>query len=165
MSKLHLRERDCVLYRHNGTARHFSNPPVILGTPCVGKSSVRQPLPFGWRYIDLDDSRFGSLQRYVEHIERLQASAQLLDNKTLVTANFSFELAQELDYRAIPYIVVYPSYELKREYMTRALYAKYTNKDCDYLMGQWNSLIDQIEEQSFDKVRLMAYQFLDAAIV
>jgi hypothetical protein len=137
---------------------------VIAGFPGIGKSVLFRENN-GLTVLDSDSSLFSWIEEgvrhpdfpnnYMEHIKENIGKADII----LVSSHDVVRKA--LEENEIEYTLVYPSVELKEEYIER--YKRRGNNEgfINFISNNWENFIEDIERETFpDLIRLGSNEFL-----
>lgn len=127
---------------------------IISGFPAVGKSYMFNNLKgkkvadsdsslFSWKYVDGEKVRNEDFPKnYIEHIKSLKDY-----DYVLVSTHKS--VREALEKESIPYMLVYPSKDLKEEYIQRYK-ERGSNEAFIKLMDEnWDKFLSELEEETF----------------
>lgn len=122
-------------------------PRVFAGFPGVGKSTLFRDDPE--RYADSDSSTFDKANfpaNYIEHIKGLLENS----SKTIFVSTHQ-EVRDALAESNIPFVLVYPTAELKPAFMERYAGRGSPQPFLDLMHNKFGDFVQQCEEYEFDK--------------
>jgi spore cortex formation protein SpoVR/YcgB (stage V sporulation) len=141
---------------------HFRKQTLVISAfPGCGKSHFFRNNK-DMEVLDSDSSKFDKAhfpQNYIEHIK------SNLGKVDIIMVSSHKEVRDELVKNKIPFTLVYPSPEIKEEYIQRYIDRGNTSAFVDLLNKNWNSWINELEEQEgCNKIKLKEGQYLSDVI-
>ena len=141
---------------------HFRKHTLVISAfPGCGKSHFFRNNK-DMEVLDSDSSKFDKAhfpQNYIEHIK------SNLGKVDIIMVSSHKEVRDELVKNKIPFTLVYPSPEIKEEYIQRYIDRGNTSAFVDLLNKNWNSWINELEEQEgCNKIKLKEGQYLSEVI-
>jgi hypothetical protein len=146
----------------------MKNTKVVSGFPAVGKSVLTKESDL--IVLDSDSSMFSWIregerhpdfpENYIAHIKENIGKADYI----LVSSHDIVRKA--LEENGIDYTLVYPSIELKEEYLERYRSRGNDDKFIAFIGGKWDDFITDIENETFPKkVKLSKGQYLSDVLI
>lgn len=146
----------------------MKNTKIISGFPAIGKSYLTQNTEL--IVLDSDSSNFSWIKEgerhpdfpnnYIQHIKENIGKADYI----LVSSHDIVRKA--LKENNIGYILVYPSKDLKVEYLERYQNRGNDEKFINFINSNWDKFIDDIESETFPRLlKLESGEFLEDVLV
>lgn len=146
----------------------IKNTKIISGFPAIGKSYLTQNTEL--IVLDSDSSNFSWIKEgerhpdfpnnYIQHIKENIGKADYI----LVSSHDIVRKA--LKENNIEYILVYPSKELKGEYLERYQVRGNDEKFITFINSNWDKFIDDIESETFPRLlKLESREFLEDVLM
>jgi hypothetical protein len=141
---------------------HFEKQTLVISAfPGCGKSHFFRENK-DKEVLDSDSSKFDKThfpQNYIEHIK------SNLGKVDIIMVSSHKEVRDELVKNRIPFTLVYPSHEIKKEYIQRYIDRGNTSTFVDLLNKNWDSWINELEAQEgCNKIELKEGQYLSDVI-
>jgi hypothetical protein len=141
----------------------YKRAKVISGFPAIGKSFLFNNSKYVT--LDSDSSMFswisegvrnpGFPNNYMKHIE------ENLSEADYIFVSSHDVVREALRNHHIAYTIVYPSIELKDEYLQRYKDRENNEKFISFIESNWNAFVDDIEKEWFPKkIKLESGQYL-----
>ncbi|ALN97693.1 hypothetical protein Bp8pS_014 [Bacillus phage vB_BpuM-BpSp] len=142
---------------------------IISGFPAIGKSSLfknnndysildSDSIDFSW--VDKTDKRNPDFpNNYIKHIK------ENIGKVDYILISTHHLVRKELENNKMDYTIVYPSIELKEEYMERIKKRGNTEAFAKIINDNWEKFIKEIESETFPKlIKLNKGQYLSDVI-
>ncbi|WP_222928525.1 hypothetical protein [Sutcliffiella horikoshii] len=146
----------------------MKNTKIISGFPAIGKSYLTQNTELV--VLDSDSSNFSWIREgerhpdfpnnYIQHIQQNIGKADYI----LVSSHDIVRKA--LQENQIEYVLIYPSKNLKNEYLERYRNRGSDEKFISFIDSNWDAFIDDIENESFPRLlKLESGEFLEDVLM
>lgn len=139
------------------------NTKVISGFPAVGKSVLTKESHL--TVLDSDSSKFSWIEEGIRHPDfpnnYMQHIKDNIGKADYILVSSHDVVRKALEENNIGYTLVYPSIELKDEYLERYKCRGNNEKFIRFIDENWNEFINAIEKETFPKlIKLEKGQFL-----
>lgn len=139
------------------------NTKIISGFPAIGKSFFRKNSTL--QVLDNDSSLFSHLYKDVPHPDFPENYMRHTENNVgrvhYILVSTHKDVREALNERKIDYTIVYPSIELKGEYIERMKTRGNTQSFINLIDSKWEEFINDIEKETHPKlIKLESGQFL-----
>jgi hypothetical protein len=156
---MYIKNKNMKLKKFN---EHFEKQTLVISAfPGCGKSHFFRENK-DKEVLDSDSSKFDKThfpQNYIEHIK------SNLGKVDIIMVSSHKEVRDELVKNRIPFTLVYPSPEIKKEYIQRYIDRGNTSTFVDLLNKNWDSWINELEAQEgCNKIELKEGQYLSDVI-
>lgn len=141
------------------------NTKIISGFPAVGKSYITYQFNGNLVILDSDSSLFSWIKEGVRHPEFPNNYMEHI-KRNIGKADFIFVsshdvVRQALKENNLDYYLVYPSIELKNEYIQRYQNRGNNEEFIKFIESNWDDFINNIEKETFPKlIKLESGQYL-----